>query len=56
MQFGGVFPGEKTKRRLSAMAEVPKLSEEEWPEIRKLKAQRNTGWLYVLGLIRAIYI
>lgn len=37
------------------MVEVPKLSEEEWPEIRKVKAQRNTGWLYVMGLIRAIY-
>lgn len=37
------------------MVEVPKLSEEKWPEVRKVKAQRNTGWLYVLGLIRAIH-
>lgn len=33
----------KTKKEVSVMLEVPKLSEEEWPEIRKVKAQRNTG-------------
>ena len=33
------------------MAETPKLAEEEWPEIRKIKASRNTGWEYFANLV-----
>jgi len=37
------------------VTEIPKLREEEWPEIRKAKASRNTGWEYFGNLIKTAY-
>lgn len=36
------------------MAETPKLAEEQWPEARKIKASRNTGWEYFANLVKAM--
>ena len=41
--------------RSYAVIEVPKLKEEEWPEVRKLKASRNTGWEYFGNLVKTVY-
>jgi len=36
------------------MVEIPKLAEEEWPEIRRAKASRNTGWEYFGNLVKLV--
>lgn len=35
--------------------EVPKLTEKDWPEIRKIKASNNTGWRYFENLVKAMH-
>ena len=37
------------------MTEMPKLNEEEWPELRKVKAARNTGWEYFANLVKTAH-
>ena len=37
------------------MVEQPKLPVEEWPEIRRLKGSRDTGWSYFGDLVKLIY-
>lgn len=34
--------------------EQPKLAEEKWPEIRKIKASKNTAWEYFGNLVKLI--
>ena len=36
------------------MTEMPKLKEEQWPELRKAKASRNTGWEYFGNLVKLV--
>ena len=35
--------------------EMPKLTEKDWPEIRKIKASNNTGWRYFENLVKAMH-
>jgi len=37
------------------MAEVPKLPADQWPEVRRLKAAKNTGWGYFADLVRTLH-
>jgi len=37
------------------MVEMPKLPEEEWPEIRRAKASANTGWAYFADLVKTMH-
>lgn len=37
------------------MAEQPKLAKEKWPEIRKIKASKNTGWEYFANLVKTMH-
>ncbi|MBM3119903.1 MAG: hypothetical protein FJ006_10255 [Chloroflexi bacterium] len=37
------------------MVEQPKLAEDKWPEIRKIKASKNTGWEYFGYLVKVIF-
>lgn len=37
------------------MSQIPKLPEEEWPEVRKVKAARNTGWTYFINLMKTMH-
>jgi len=37
------------------MVEQPRLPEEKWPEIRKIKASKNTGWEYFANLVKTIW-
>ena len=36
------------------MTQMPELGEEKWPEIRKIKASRNTGWEYFGNLVKLV--
>ena len=37
------------------MPEMPELNPEEWPEVRKLKAAKSSGWGYFENLVKTIY-
>jgi len=37
------------------MLEQPQLPAEKWPEIRRLKAAKNTGWSYFETLVKTIH-
>ncbi len=37
------------------MQEQPKLNEEKWTEVRKLKASNNTGWGYFGNLVKTMH-
>ena len=37
------------------MSKIPELPEEEWPEIRRLKASSNTGWTYFANLMKTMH-
>ena len=36
------------------MTQMPELGGEKWPEIRKIKASRNTGWEYFGNLVKLV--
>ena len=37
------------------MVKQPELPAEQWPEIRKVKGSRNTGWAYFGDLVKTVY-